>query len=216
MLDMSLQNSLEFVQIEPFAFRDKYDNYRNGRKAEMSYDESLRRLNCAGFDRHLRTSEFFHLKRNSVKGTLTGVLLTAHNDIVQNAGILAIPEWFGLAVKLKNNGLFVYSDPDGVVWNGHCYVVPDSLSYSAIRRFDISGKESYQRYGLKEFNDQFVNFVCGCSLHELPEELINGGNAVKFLIPPEGEVWPVNTDFFVDKPFDNCFFGASRGVRVKN
>src|SRR3989338_3517432 len=81
-------------------------------KALVTFDESLKLLRKAGYQRHLRPAEAFRFLAEGLEEKLTPEQKTVHDDMLTSHG-----EWMSLAMERQGDKLITYLDPEGLVWN---------------------------------------------------------------------------------------------------
>ena len=202
----SVVSSYRDLEFEVQASRNRSD------KILYAFDESLERLQSAGFERHPRPSEAFTLLADGIEGKLSGGLQKVSEDMLNNYG-----EWLSLAFERNNDVLICYLDPKGLVWNTKSSeYVKDGFKFAEKKEFNIAGKPSQQWIELAEFSDNLVRFLYGRSFKDLPQDMREGDKKAQLYLPSDGVVWPVARDGFNDGygvGGGNCNVGASRGVR---
>jgi len=188
------------IIFEPTAHYDGTD------KELLTYNQSLTRLQKAGYERHARPQEAFGLIIDGLEGKLTGKLSQLKD--VQEDMLNSYGEWLSLAVERKGDVLIAYLDPEGLAWKKDHYAKTSKFNASDKKTLNIAGKNSEEWINLKEFDDEFTKYFYAREFASLPKEI---QNKAQVYLPPEGTIWPVGRDVFSDGYYVGN--GASRGVR---
>ncbi|PIR59709.1 MAG: hypothetical protein COU68_04145 [Candidatus Pacebacteria bacterium CG10_big_fil_rev_8_21_14_0_10_45_6] len=188
------------IIFEPTAHYDGDD------KKLLTYNQSLTRLQKAGYETHARPQEAFGLIIDGLEGKLTGQLSQLKD--VQKDMLNSYGEWLSLAIERKGDILVAYLDPEGLAWKKDHYAKTSKFKSSSQKELDIAGKNSEEWINLKEFDDEFTKYFYAREFASLPKEI---QNKTQVYLPADRTVWPVGCDkFYIVDYVSN---GASRGVR---
>ncbi len=208
---MAVENSLEQrtgilyngVVFEPKAFDDGTN------KKSYTFDQSLERLQQAGFERHPRLQEVLSLLIANIENKLTPEQKAVVDDMLDSYG-----EWLSVAMERHGDTITVYTDPEGLVWNGSSKYVKQDFKSSSKQDFSVSGIPSQIYVDLNRFGNDLVEFFYTRPFNDLPQQI---QKYTMLQLPPDGQIWPAGRDVFSDYGLD-CFDydgRASRGVRVE-
>ncbi len=192
------------MNLQPLAYRKQGET----EKALVTYDQSLRLLREAGYERHLRPVEAFTFLAEGLEGKLNSKHKKVHDDMLISYG-----EWLSMAFERQGNTLITYLDPEGLVWDGTKYGKERGFSCSKQKEFDITGKPSQTYLDLNLFDEQLVRYVYGRSFSDLPPKMKEGIFRAGLYLPPDNEVRPVGRGVLGGR-FDVGGFGGGsvRGV----
>ena len=224
---IGVTNSVSYIshEWEPLAARVK-DGDSQSEVKKLTYDESLARLQAAGYQRHPRPNEIFCLLIDFLEGKFENKPELKHlgTDVFWNNG------WTSMAMERKGKSLICYTDPKNLKWDGFKYIVdgkelefigPDRFT----RTFDVSKVPSETWIDLKLFFDagrldeDLVMFLyCNKRPDELPKSMRE--RPMRFYLPAPGSIQPVSIVNYLDiiagghprYPFGKT---ASRGLRIK-
>lgn len=195
------------VEFEPNVSRDIYND-----KIAFTYDGSLERVKSAGYDRHASPEEAFTLFADNLEGKLQGEYKAAADDMLSSHG-----EWLSMAMERKGDVLVCYLHPEGLVWNEDKRLyIKKGFKYEDRQKFNVSGKVSQVWMPFDAFDNDFVKFIYGRNINDLPEKMREGTRKLRIDLPGEGILWPVcygNTIVFSTGA--NQHYRASRGVKEK-
>ncbi len=195
------------LNIQPLAYREQGET----EKALVTYDESLRLLREAGYERHLRPAEAFTLLVEGLEGRLTAEQNKVHDDMLASSG-----EWLSLAWKRVDDDLITYCDPEGLVWNENRYFKRFDFNSTETKVFNVKGMKSGQYLDLKECNPELVQYLYGRQFSDLPPQMKTGSDRGQLYLSAEGIVRPVGRCGFDGGFYVGSSFGSrsARGVAV--
>ena len=111
------------IGFEPRVEREEIrPNYEFPSKKMYTFDESLERIKKAGYERHMRPSEFFSLFIASLvnKATLENKLNQEQKELLSDMNG-SYGEWFSMALARKGDTLICYQDPINLKFDGKNY-----------------------------------------------------------------------------------------------
>jgi len=187
--------SFENLQFEPVSSKEN-----------MTFDKSLQSLRERGYERHLRPQEAFAIIIAYLEKKLSSEL----DNIVQDMQISG--EWLSCAFEIKGVFLYVYLDPEGLVYRGEKYVKQD-FSCSEERIFNIKGIHLQERISIKDLPAGLIPYFYGKKFENLPKKLQDS----EFFLPSNNVIRPVGRDIYNGSYFVDCVcfdVRASRGVVV--
>lgn len=190
------------VRFEPKSLYDGED------KKLLTYNTSLAALRSRGQVRHPRPKEVFSLLIANLENKLTPEQNAVAYDMLNSYG-----EWLSAAIERNGDKLTVYTDPEGLVWNGSLYVKQNFKS-SSRKDFSVSGIPSKEYVDLNKFGNDLVEFLYTRPFDQLPQTMREGGKRAQVYLPPDGQIWPVGRGDFVRFNVGSCSCNgrASRGV----
>lgn len=208
-----LPSNIAVVTYKGLEFEQQaYHEQGQKKKKLLTFDESLARLQRAGFERHARPQEVFGLLIDSLEGRLAAPEKAMADDAFSGYG-----EWLSLAFKRQGNVLIAYFDPKGPVlewFKG--YANTKNFTWARKEEFDIKGKPSQSWIDLDEFDYRFVQYIYGRSFSSLPTEMQQGNKKAQVRLPPDGIAWPVGRGGYGGCSVDGYDpVWASRGARHK-
>ncbi len=185
-----------------------------GRKSRYhhTFDDSLRRLRKAGYDRHPRPQEIFSLTRDFLHNRLNENFAQVAKNLLFGSG-----EWSSMAMKREGNLLYCCLDPENLGWDKDRYVVRGrKLKGVETKVFDVGNILSRTPFGLDALPDELVQYITGWSLQNLPSFMHERFWKFRFLVtlPIEGDWSPVgkvNLDYMHVPAIDMI----SRGVKER-
>lgn len=161
----------------------------DGIESIKPYNEGLALIkqqnpNC----RYARPNELFGLKLDGIEGKLKGTgFEDVYTDLIWE---YAVQEWLSLAFfRVDDDRLIAYLDPENLAYYRDTESIPNTekevkdimykgaicgykiageLKYSSCHEFNISGIPSNKRISLNKFGDDFVKFIAGRPIKELP------------------------------------------------
>ena len=190
------------MEIEPRILRD------GGAKLLMPYDESLRRLQAAGYDRHLRPTEAMGCIATSVEKARD------LGDVCQDMRA-SYGEWLSVAFERQGAEITVYLDPSGLVWENGSYRKGSQFLFAEKASFEVPTL-SLMTY-LRELPDGLVRILYGATESALPASLRRSGDTPTGVVfPYDGRIEPAGRGYFGDVAniLAGCGHLASRGVRL--
>jgi hypothetical protein len=176
----------------------------------LFFEESLKRLRKAGYDRHPRPDEAFGLIIDHLEGKLDGDL----EKIASNM-LATTDNWLNMAIERKGDVLVCYVEPKNIKWfygryivdeEWHKYVVDEdvrsNLKYSHKKEFDISGIRSGGWVDLERFSPDFVKYFYTREFDDLPEQMKTGDlKARVFLSRSNNGLYPVSRGAAINENF---------------
>src|SRR3989344_2885060 len=123
------------LRIQPRAYRLQGQT----KKALLTYDQSLKQLREAGYERHLRPAEAFTLLAKGLEERLTPEQIEVHDDMLTSYG-----EWLSMAMERQGDTLITYLDSEGLTWDGEKYVKRPDFNSTETKSFNITGIKSQQ------------------------------------------------------------------------
>lgn len=195
----AIYRDLEFQHLVPYEGNDK---------ELFTVDAGLHTLRQAGFHRYPRPSEAFSLIIDGIEGKLQNLtLLAIHRNMFESHG-----EWLSLAFERRGDVLLAYVDPELVIQKLNEPL--DEFPCTEVKRFTIIGKPSNRQIDLKEFDDEFVQFMYGRPFTDLPPILREGNLRARVVLPYDGTMQFVGRYCYEGKLINNYgYVWASRGVR---
>ena len=190
------------MEFEPRALQE------GGAKLLMPYDASLRRLQAAGYTRHLRPTEAMGCVGTNVEKA-RGLVDVCH-DMRASYG-----EWLSVAFERQGAEITVYLDPSGLVW--------EDGSYSKGSQFLFAEKASFSvptislMTPLRELPEGLVRILYGAPESALTSSLRRSGDMPTGVVfPGNGKIEPAGRGYFGDVAniIAGCGHLASRGVRL--
>jgi hypothetical protein len=146
---------------------------------------------------------------DNLEGKLTGNLKAAADEMLDDSG-----EWMSMAMKRKGDILICFLHPILEYQNGS-YHFYGRDKYEFWRSFNIAGKSSEECIPISKFDDDFMKFIYGRSLKDLPKEM-RKSRKITILLPKEGIISPVSRYVSADGRYSvsGCMnHWVSRGVR---
>ena len=196
------------LRIQPRAYRLQGQT----KKALLTYDQSLKQLREAGYERHLRPAEAFTLLAKGLEERLTPEQIEVHDDMLTSYG-----EWLSMAMERQGDTLITYLDSEGLTWDGEKYVKPTAFNSTETKSLNITGIKSQQYIDLNLCGQELVRYLYGRACSDLPIPMRDGSQRAQLYLPVVGMVEPMVCGG-LEVMFDlGCYFDggrASRGVSV--
>ncbi len=187
--------------------------YEGDKKKLYPFDESLQALRERGYERHPRPAEVFDFICKSLEGRLQPEQQAVADDMLNSYG-----EWLSLAMRQVGNKLYLYFDPENILWDGrkvhNTYSAGKNFKYALEKVYDIQSLSDY--VSLKKVNR--VNPELVATLWSRPYAILPDDIRLNTYIylPSRNVVWPAGRGNFYTfniycYDYDNW---ASRGVRT--
>ncbi|MBM3199803.1 hypothetical protein FJZ53_02610 [Candidatus Woesearchaeota archaeon] len=183
------------------------------------FDESLRKIQEAGFERHLLPWESFTIILGYIDGKIKNEFHAAAKDMASSFGCT---EWLSMAVKRDRDVLVCYANPKNLVWDDSSKIYkPDGiLSFDPALSTEISikGVPSEEWVDLKRLSEDFVKYFYTRKFEELPDEINSNDDYAQIFLPAEGGIWPVGRGanwLKYSLSTSTCLKRISRGVKLK-
>lgn len=183
--------------------------YGEVRKKQLRYDASLADVKSRRYTRHPRPQEVFSLLIADLENKLTPEQKSVADDILNSYG-----EWLSTAVERNGNRFTIYTDPEGLVWNGLLYV-KQNFRFESKRDFSAAGVASATWVDLNKFGSDLVEFLYTRKFEQLPQVMREGDRRAQVYLPPDGQIWPAGLSSFYNRFNIDCRnydSRASRGV----
>lgn len=130
------------------------------------FEESLKRLKEAGYDRHFYPWEYFSLLIGHFEGKLGRKL-----DALAKSMLYGLGGWLSVAVERYDDTLVCYADPQNVKWASDAfqYTIDGAfLRHRGCKEFDVKGIPSEEWVDLGRFKDDFVEYFYTRKFEQLP------------------------------------------------
>ena len=168
------------------------------RNEGFTYDESLARLQAAGYERHPQPAELFSL----IMAYLEGDFATNPDLHMLAEKILKRPGcWLSMAMRRSGDTIMCFVDPKNLRYDEDAdkYVfgkgTSDKMKLGHIRTFSVIGMPSETEVELRVLNvlnPKLVKFLYSRDLDCFPAEMFENGLCVpKLTFPAEKNLWPV-------------------------
>jgi len=203
---------IESLEIEP--------GIRDVNSPRFYFGQSLKRLKESGYERHMRTWEYFGLLVEVLEGKLQGEPEMIAEELMNSTTI-----WTSLAVKREGDTLTCYIDPE-IERPRKDYIFKKNVKpYTEVREFympEISSGDLW--YHLRQLTDEFVKYIFTRTEKNLPKEALGRSITMQVALPPEGVLWPAacahnkgQHGFVLDCYGGTYYYGErpSKGVRLK-
>ena len=182
--------------------------YDGSDKKLYNFDQSLSRLKAAGYTRHPRPQEVFGLLIANLENKVTAEQKSIAEDMLNSYS-----EWFSTAMERNKDKLTIYTDPEGLVWNGSTYVM-ENFTFESKRDFSIAGIPSTKLVDLNQFGNDLVEFLYTRKFAQLPQAMREDGKRAQLYLPADRQILPAGRGSFSGR-FDVSYYyvdRASRGV----
>jgi len=215
------QNSTTTTTIDDLDWEQTSPKDTDGTKTLIRYDQSLARLQNAGYERHPSPQETFRNIINGLENKLSPTEKALYDDMISSYG-----EWLNIAIEIteEKQGLIkkitgspkrtltTYENPQ-LHWNNNHY---DINGHTNKKEYDITDVALQTWVDLDKLPEQLIIDLYGRTHQQLPQEMRTGNNRAQLYLPTPGTPWPAGRGdvgrFGIGAGGSH---GASRGVRKK-
>ncbi len=182
--------------------------YDGSDKKLYTFDQSLSRLKAAGYTRHPRPQEVFGLLIANLENKVTAEQKSIVKDLLNNYS-----EWLSAAMERNGDTLIVYTDPEGLIWDGSTYV-RQNFKFGSKQDFSIAGIPSTKLVDLNQFGNDLVEFLYTRKFAQLPQAMREDGSRAHLYLPTDEQILPAGRGNFDGRFVVSTYFNvrASRGV----
>ncbi|MEK6853402.1 MAG: hypothetical protein AABX64_01845 [Nanoarchaeota archaeon] len=198
----------DYLVLQDVKFEAKA-TYEGSNKKLLTYDASLASLRSRGQTRHPRPQEVFGLLIANLENKVTAEQKSIAEDMLNSYG-----EWLSAAMERNKDKLTIYTDPEGLVWNGSTYVM-ENFTFESKRDFSIAGIPSTKLVDLNQFGNDLVEFLYTRKFAQLPQAMCEDGKRAQLYLPADGQILPAGRGSFGSRFYVGSYNynnRASRGV----
>ena len=197
----------DYLVLQDVKFEAKA-TYEGSNKKLLTYDASLASLRSRGQTRHPRPQEVFGLLIANLENKVTAEQKSIAEDMLNSHS-----EWFSTALERNKDKLTIYTDPEGLVWNGSTSTyVMENFTFESKRDFSIAGISSAKLVDLNQFGNDLVEFLYTRKFAQLPQAMREDGSRAQLYLPADRRILPAGRGVFNYGSNVNVYYWASRGV----